>query len=133
MHRIIINANGDPRRFADTGLTVVADTVPDFAGPLAGIAGRSRLAGEAEERHRVDCQRPGDCPFLPDDLVERLHQARRNMGAGVPLACARLRRMASSGSWCMAAGVARGFAQSTGRGAPAQNRGLDRATWRRCC
>ena len=36
---------------------------------------------------------PGDCPFLPDDLVERLHQARRKMGAGVPLACAR------SGEW----------------------------------
>jgi molybdopterin-guanine dinucleotide biosynthesis protein A len=36
---------------------------------------------------------PGDCPFLPDDLVERLHEARRKMGAGVPLACAR------SGEW----------------------------------
>jgi len=36
---------------------------------------------------------PGDCPFLPDDLVERLHAARRKMGAGVPLACAR------SGEW----------------------------------
>ena len=34
---IILNANGDPARFADTGLPVVADTVPDFAGPLAGI------------------------------------------------------------------------------------------------
>ena len=34
---MIINANGDPKRFADTGLTVVADSVPDFAGPLAGI------------------------------------------------------------------------------------------------
>jgi molybdopterin-guanine dinucleotide biosynthesis protein A len=36
---------------------------------------------------------PGDCPFLPDDLVERLHQARHRMGTGVPLACAR------SGEW----------------------------------
>src|SRR6201984_2541599 len=35
--RVIINANGDPARFADTGLTVVPDSVPDFAGPLAGI------------------------------------------------------------------------------------------------
>jgi molybdopterin-guanine dinucleotide biosynthesis protein A len=34
---------------------------------------------------------PGDCPFLPDDLVERLHAARR--AEGVPLACAR------SGEW----------------------------------
>src|SRR5919198_467344 len=33
--RIIINANGDPARFADTGLPVVPDSVPDFAGPLA--------------------------------------------------------------------------------------------------
>jgi molybdopterin-guanine dinucleotide biosynthesis protein A len=36
---------------------------------------------------------PGDCPFLPDDLVERLHQSRRKLGAGVGLACAR------SGEW----------------------------------
>jgi molybdenum cofactor guanylyltransferase len=35
--RVIINANGDPGRFADTALPVVADSVPDFAGPLAGI------------------------------------------------------------------------------------------------
>src|SRR4029079_880642 len=42
---IIINANGDPKRFADTGLKVVADSVPDFAGPLAGIlAGLDWLA-----------------------------------------------------------------------------------------
>ena len=34
---VIINANGDPARFADTGLPVVVDSVPDFAGPLAGI------------------------------------------------------------------------------------------------
>src|SRR5579864_1404583 len=34
---IIINANGDASRFADTGLPVVADSVPHFAGPLAGI------------------------------------------------------------------------------------------------
>ena len=34
---IIINANGDLGRFADTGLPVVPDSVPDFAGPLAGI------------------------------------------------------------------------------------------------
>ena len=34
---IIINANGDPKRFEDTGCTVVPDNVPGFAGPLAGI------------------------------------------------------------------------------------------------
>ena len=42
---VIINANGDPARFADTGLPVVANSVPDFAGPLAGI-----LAGSTGRR-----------------------------------------------------------------------------------
>ncbi len=91
--RLILNANGDPARFADTGLPVIADDVPDFAGPLAGIlAGLDWAAANAPGVKYV-ASVPGDCPFLPDDLVERLHQARRNMGAGVPLACAR------SGEW----------------------------------
>ena len=34
---LILNANGDPARFAGFGLPIVADDVPDFAGPLAGI------------------------------------------------------------------------------------------------
>ena len=34
---MVLNANGDPKRFAFTGLPVVPDSVPDFAGPLAGI------------------------------------------------------------------------------------------------
>jgi molybdopterin-guanine dinucleotide biosynthesis protein A len=90
---IIINANGDPERFADTGLEVVPDNVPGFAGPLAGIlAGLDWLAKQDNGVEWV-LSVPGDCPFLPDDLVERLHIARRKMGAGVPLACAR------SGEW----------------------------------
>src|SRR5690348_954204 len=42
---IVINANGDPKRFADTGVTVIPDNVEGFAGPLAGIlAGLDWLA-----------------------------------------------------------------------------------------
>ena len=90
---IILNANGDPARFALFGLPVVADSVPDFAGPLAGIlAGLDWLAKQKNGIEWI-VSVPGDCPFLPDDLVERLHQARRKMGTGVPLACAR------SGEW----------------------------------
>jgi molybdenum cofactor guanylyltransferase len=89
--RIIINANGDPARFADTGLSVVADSVPDFAGPLAGIlAGLDWAAANAPQSEWL-ASVPGDCPFLPKDLVARLHQAR--VAAGAPLACAR------SGEW----------------------------------
>ena len=90
---IVLNANGDASRFADTGLDVVADSVPDFAGPLAGIlAGLDYLAAQDNGIEWL-LSVPGDCPFLPDDLTERLHEARRKMGAGVPLACAR------SGEW----------------------------------
>jgi molybdopterin-guanine dinucleotide biosynthesis protein A len=89
--RVIINANGDPARFADTGLPVIADDVPGFAGPLAGIlAGLDWTVVHAPELAYV-ASVPGDCPFLPRDLVRRLHQTRAE--AKLPLACAR------SGQW----------------------------------
>ena len=89
--RLVLNANGDPARFAVTGLPVVPDDVPDFAGPLAGIlAGLDWAASHAGDIADV-VSVPGDCPFLPPDLVGRLHRARSE--AGLPLACAR------SGDW----------------------------------
>jgi molybdopterin-guanine dinucleotide biosynthesis protein A len=89
--RIIINANGDAARFADTGLPVVADSVPDFAGPLAGIlAGLDWAAVNAPAIEWL-VSVPGDCPFLPKDLVACLHDTRAT--SNVPLACAR------SGEW----------------------------------
>jgi molybdopterin-guanine dinucleotide biosynthesis protein A len=84
---LILNANGDPARFADTGLPVVADTVPDFAGPLAGIlAGLDWAAAHAGDSTEI-VSVPGDCPFIPDDLVMRLSAAREK--ENTPLACAR--------------------------------------------
>jgi molybdopterin-guanine dinucleotide biosynthesis protein A len=89
--RLILNANGDPARFAATGLSVIADDVPDFAGPLAGVlAGLDWAAACAPDIEYV-VSVPGDCPFLPRDLVVRLNRARTE--AGLPLACAR------SGDW----------------------------------
>jgi molybdenum cofactor guanylyltransferase len=89
--RVVINANGNPVRFADARLPVVADSVPDFAGPLAGIlAGLDWAVANAPQCEWL-VSVPGDCPFLPADLVTRLHKAR--VGAGTPLACAR------SGEW----------------------------------
>jgi molybdopterin-guanine dinucleotide biosynthesis protein A len=88
---IIINANGDLARFADTGLPVVADSVPDFAGPLAGILAGLDWAAQNAPAVEWLASVPGDCPFLPKDLVARLHDARA--ASNVPLACAR------SGEW----------------------------------
>jgi len=88
---VILNANGDPARFADTALPVVADSIEGFAGPLAGIlAGLDWAAAHAPTIGDI-ASVPGDCPFLPGDLVARLSAARE--AAAVPLACAR------SGEW----------------------------------
>ena len=88
---VVLNANGDPARFASFGLPVVADSVPDFAGPLAGIlAGLDWIAANQPETEWM-VSVPGDCPFLPRDLVARLHAAR--IAEGTSLACAH------SGDW----------------------------------
>jgi molybdopterin-guanine dinucleotide biosynthesis protein A len=89
--RIIINANDDSARFADTGLPVVQDSIPGFVGPLAGIlAGLDWTAAHMPEVSDI-ISVPGDCPFLPVDLVARLLGVRQ--ADGQPLACAR------SGEW----------------------------------
>jgi molybdopterin-guanine dinucleotide biosynthesis protein A len=83
---LVLNANGDPARFAHFGLPVVADSIPDFAGPLAGILAGLDWAAE----HRPDCHLVAsvatDAPFLPGDLVERLVEGME--AAGAELACA---------------------------------------------
>lgn len=84
---LILNANAEPARFADTGLSVVTDSVPDFAGPLAGILAGLDWAAEQHPEIEWIVSAPGDCPFLPRDLVGRLHQAR--IAAVAQLACAR--------------------------------------------
>lgn len=83
---LVLNANGDPARFAAYGLPVVADSIADFAGPLAGV-----LAGlDWAATNRPDCDFVAsvatDAPFLPEDLVARLAAGMR--GAGADLACA---------------------------------------------
>lgn len=88
---LVVNANGDPARFAAYGLPVVADSVPDFAGPLAGIlAGLDWMAAHRPESEWL-VSVAADTPFIPDDLVARLHAARE--AQNVPLACA------ASGGW----------------------------------
>jgi molybdopterin-guanine dinucleotide biosynthesis protein A len=84
---LVLNANGDPARFAAFQLPVVADDVPGFQGPLAGIlAGLDWIASSrADIAFAVSA--PTDTPFLPSDLVARLAAAR--LEAGADIACAR--------------------------------------------
>ena len=84
---LIVNANGDPARFAGYGLPVVADSVEGFAGPLAGILAALDWVRANRPGQDWVVSIPTDSPFLPRDLVARLHGARED-GAS-PLACAR--------------------------------------------
>jgi molybdopterin-guanine dinucleotide biosynthesis protein A len=88
---LLINANGDRARFAAYDLPVVADGVQNFAGPLAGIL--AALDWLAENRPGLEwlVSVAADTPFIPADLVARLHAAREV--ADVQLACA------ASGGW----------------------------------
>jgi molybdopterin-guanine dinucleotide biosynthesis protein A len=72
---LILNANGDPVRFSNFGLPVIPDGVADFPGPLAGIlAGLDWVAANRPDVAWM-LSAAADCPFLPRDLVSRLHQA----------------------------------------------------------
>lgn len=67
---LAINANGDPERFADHGLDVIADTVPGFQGPLAGILTGLDWANSMSATRLLTVA--ADTPFFPADLAERL-------------------------------------------------------------
>ncbi|SFP79275.1 molybdenum cofactor guanylyltransferase [Bradyrhizobium sp. Ghvi] len=83
---LILNANGDPARFGAFGSPVISDDVPGFPGPLAGVL--AALDWTATNRPDVDwvLSAAGDCPFLPRDLVARLHEARARENAQLAVA-----------------------------------------------
>jgi molybdenum cofactor guanylyltransferase len=74
---VIINANGDPKRFAHLGLPVIADRVPGFVGPLAGILAGFEWLRANRPNARWLASFACDCPFLPTDMVARLVEAAR--------------------------------------------------------
>ncbi len=72
---LVLNANGDPGRFTGYGLPVVADSVEGFAGPLAGVLTGLEWARAHAPKSGWIVTAPTDAPFLPADLVSRLHDA----------------------------------------------------------
>jgi molybdenum cofactor guanylyltransferase len=73
--RVVLNANGDPARFARFGCDVVADTVEGFVGPLAGVLAGMRWAGTRVPTASHVLSVSSDAPFLPADLADRLVEA----------------------------------------------------------
>lgn len=73
---LVLNANGDPARFASFGLPVTADSVPDHAGPLAGVLAGLDYAAAIYPEVEWIVTAAADTPFLPADFVQRLHAVR---------------------------------------------------------
>jgi molybdopterin-guanine dinucleotide biosynthesis protein A len=99
---LLLNANGDPARFANFGLPVIPDSVKDFPGPLAGIlAGLDWAAANRPEVSWV-LSAAADCPFLPRDLVARLHRARADENAQLAVAASDGQSHPVIGLWSVA-------------------------------
>lgn len=75
--RIALNANGDPARFADLHVPVLADSIEGYAGPLAGVLAGLDWAAELGAQTIVTAA--ADTPFFPQDLVARLQEAAQGM------------------------------------------------------
>jgi molybdopterin-guanine dinucleotide biosynthesis protein A len=91
---LALNANGDPARFAEFGLDVIADPIPGFAGPLTGIL--AALSWMPNATHVLTV--PADTPFLPRNLVARLQTAVQAPGDSV-IAAQEGRRHPVIGLW----------------------------------
>jgi molybdopterin-guanine dinucleotide biosynthesis protein A len=83
---LLLNAHGDPARFADFGLPLAPDVIEGFAGPLAGVLTGLEWAAEHASGCAWLASFATDAPFLPPDLVARLRAAVEAEGAD--MACA---------------------------------------------
>ena len=80
---LMINANGDPARYAAFCLPVCADVIDGYAGPLAGILTGLEwvVANHSDCSHMVSLAT--DAPFLPVNLIAVLESA---IGDGAEIA-----------------------------------------------
>jgi molybdopterin-guanine dinucleotide biosynthesis protein A len=95
--RLVISANGERRRFEAFGLPVLPDGPGGAVGPLAGVLAALHHAGGTGVPFVVSV--PCDTPFLPADLVARLHQARVGSGAPGAVASSRGREHPTIALW----------------------------------
>lgn len=81
VEEVLINANQNLDVYAKFGHRVIPDEIGGFAGPLAGLQ-----RGLSDARHALVATAPCDTPFLPADLVTRLHAALQKQQAQLAVA-----------------------------------------------
>ena len=79
--QLLINANRSQNEYGALGYPVIGDLIPNFAGPLAGLHAALSVATTP-----LVVTAPCDSPYIPEDLVTRLHQAL--LASDAPLAVA---------------------------------------------
>ena len=86
--QMVLNANGDPARFDEFGLPVVADSLDGFLGPPAGVLAGLDYAAEHGFDHIVSVA--ADTPFFPTNLVSALETASKHMDVSIALAATKI-------------------------------------------
>lgn len=85
---LVLNVNGDARRFGLLDLPLVSDNFPNNMGPLAGIHAGLKWMRE-NTAHTWLASFPCDTPFFPQNLVEKLFQQTKTGPSGVNLVVTR--------------------------------------------
>lgn len=96
---LVLNANGDPARFADYDLPVAPDVVGGFAGPLAGVLTGMEWAAENAPGCDWIATFACDAPFFPRDLVARFLRAVERENAEMACAASEGRSHPVFGLW----------------------------------
>ena len=75
LNKIILNANAAHDEYRDFGLDIVADELGGYLGPLSGILTAMDWAAMNGAGITHILTMPGDAPFIPRDLCDKLMDA----------------------------------------------------------
>jgi len=99
---LLLNANGDPKRFSEYGLPVVPDVIDGYAGPLAGVlTGLEWITGNRPQARWLTTV-PSDAPFMPKDLVRTMKNEMERLGGEMACALSNGRTHPVVGLWPVA-------------------------------
>ena len=87
---LAININGDSSRFPDYQLPIIPDSIKGYLGPLSGILAGMEWAFKNGNRYIATVA--ADTPFLPDDLIKRLHAMVKSKNLNIGIAASRFLR-----------------------------------------
>ena len=88
VNSLAININGDSSRFPDYKLPIIPDSIKGYLGPLSGILAGMEWAFKNGNRYIATVA--ADTPFLPDDLIKRLHAMVKSKNLNIGIAASRI-------------------------------------------